>query len=166
MKIFAVVGRSNSGKTTLVEKLVRHYTRGGLKVSTIKSIRHDYEMDHPGKDSYRHREAGAFSSAITSGKKFSLISTIDDDMTPLELAQRYFSHSDLVIIEGYKEGDTQKIEVVGDSSEDPLFLSGVDNILLVASDNSLETVLPQYRRDDVEGILRGIEDLILKTTNT
>jgi len=119
--IIPITGRSGSGKTTLIEKLIVYYKIRGKKVSVIKSMRHTFETDSPGKDTFRYRESGAFSSIITNGKKFSLISEIDNEANPLDLADKYFSDSDIIIIEGFKEGNLQKIEVIGDSKETPLF---------------------------------------------
>ncbi len=160
MKIITVVGRSGSGKTTLVERLIERFRARGLAVSAVKSIRHEFHMDRPGKDTYRLREAGARGVAITNGESYASIGTLLPGRSPLELGLFLFPASDVLIIEGYKEGDTWKIEVVGDSAEDPLYASGVDNIRIVVSDRSLETCLPVYGRDDVDGILSAVDGIL------
>lgn len=157
-KIITVTGRSGSGKTTLIERLVKEYTSEGKKVSVIKSMRHDFEVDREGKDTYRYRSAGAAGALITNGKKIALMADISEDETPLTLAKEYFGGYDIVIIEGFKEGNTGKIEVIGDSSEAPLF-QGDSQVVMVVSDREFNTTLPLFRRDDVSGIKECIEKI-------
>lgn len=157
-KIISVTGRSGSGKTTLIEKMIVHYKSLGKKVSVIKSMRHDFDTDPRGKDTYRYRESGASASIITNGKKFALISEIENDANPMELAQKFFTDSDIIIIEGFKEGNQKKIEVIGDSMETPLFYEDM-NIRILVSDKVFDTDLPVFRRDDFDGIIEVIEKL-------
>jgi molybdopterin-guanine dinucleotide biosynthesis protein B len=164
MRMFAVVGRSGSGKTTLVERLVAYYSSRGLRVATMKSMLRDFEMDRPGKDSYRHKLAGARASSISNGRTFALVADIEHGESPVELARRFFSGYDLVIIEGYKDGAFYKIEVVGDSPEAPLFLDEGGGIGILVSDLALETSLPFYKRDDLEGITGALERLFFTVT--
>ena len=159
-QIISVTGRSGSGKTTLIEKMIVHYKSLGKKVSVIKSMRHDFDTDPKGKDTYRYRESGASASIITNGKKFALISGIENDTNPMELAQKYFSDSDIIIIEGFKEGNQKKIEVIGDSKEAPLFYED-KNIRIIVSDRVFDTELPVFRRDDVDGIIGAVENKII-----
>lgn len=157
-KIIIIVGRSNSGKTTLVEKLIRHYKSEGKKVSAIKSMRHDFQMDHEGKDTWRYREAGAFSAAITNGRTMAFVSDIDDDFNPLDIAHRYFPDSDIIIIEGYKESRNTKIEVIGDSTEDPLFIND-GAVKLAVTDREITAPIPVLKRDDIASIVKEIEKI-------
>ncbi len=154
--IITIVGRSGSGKTTLVEKLVRHYKKKGLRVSALKSMRHDFNMDHEGKDSYRYREAGVFSGGITNGRVFAMVRDLEGE-NPMDLALKYYSDSDLVIIEGFKEGNSDKIEVVGNSEEPPLFIEGITNIKFIISDRDIDAGIPVYKRDDIRGISEEID---------
>jgi len=156
-KVVTIVGRSDSGKTTLVEKLIAAYRARGLVVSAVKSMQHDFSIDQPGKDSSRYKEAGADSLIITNGKTYALVSGNRDHADPLKLALRHFSGSDIIIIEGYKEGRTPKVEVVGDSNEPPLYRSGIENIRMIVSDRKQMSGMPVFRRNDVEGIMNGIE---------
>jgi molybdopterin-guanine dinucleotide biosynthesis protein B len=156
--IITITGKSRSGKTTLIEKLIFHYKSTGRKVSVIKSMRHDFHTDPEGKDTYRYRKSGAFSSIITNGKMFSFISDIDDGSDPLVLAKKYFSTSDIIIIEGFKEGKIPKIEVIGDSEEPPLFLTD-KNIQMIVTDKAIDTVLPVFRRNDIKSIIEAIGKL-------
>ncbi len=155
-KIITIIGRSGSGKTTLVEKLIRHYKSEGKKVSALKSMRHDFNIDHEGKDTWRYRDAGVFSAAITNGRMMAFVSDIDTDYTPLDIAHLYFPDSDVIIIEGYKDSRSPKIEVIGDSTEEPLF-AGDDAVKIVVTDREIQTAFPVFRRDDIDAIVNEIE---------
>jgi molybdopterin-guanine dinucleotide biosynthesis protein B len=156
-RIISITGRSGSGKTTLIERLIAHYNSIGENVSVLKSMRHDFETDPAGKDTYRYRESGARASLITNGKKFSLISGIgSSDENPTALAMRYFNESDIIIIEGFKQGSLKKIEVIGDSVENPLFMEDA-GIKILVTDKSFDTTLPVYKRDDIQGIVNAID---------
>ena len=160
-RIISITGRSGSGKTTLIEKLIVYYNSIGEQVSVIKSMRHDFETDPAGKDTYRYRESGARASLITNGKKFALISKIDaGDENPTDLAIRYFNKSDIIIIEGFKQGDFKKIEVIGDGAEAPLFMED-PGIKILVTDKSFDTSLPIYKRDDIPGIIKAIDQFDL-----
>ena len=160
-RIISITGRSGSGKTTLIEKLIVYYNSIGEQVSVIKSMRHDFETDPAGKDTYRYRESGARASLITNGKKFALISKIDaGDENPTDLAIRYFNKSDIIIIEGFKQGNFKKIEVIGDGSEPPLFMED-PGIKILVTDKSFDTPLPIYKRDDIPGIIKAIDQFDL-----
>ncbi len=155
--IINIIGRSNSGKTTIVEKLVTHYRSKGKKVSALKSMRHDFDIDHPGKDSARYRDAGAFSAGITNGEKFAFVADIDEAISPMDIIKTFFKSSDIVILEGYREGDSPKVEVIGDSVENPLYQSGIKNIKILVSDRDIKSDLSLYKRNDIEGIIAAIE---------
>lgn len=155
-KIITITGRSGSGKTTLIERLIKEYITEGLKVSVIKSMRHDFEVDREGKDTHRYRAAGVHSALITNGKKIALMADITDEETPLTLAAKYFGDYDIVIIEGFKEGETRKVEVIGDSTESPLFESD-SNVVMVVSDRKFATRLPLFKRDDIKSIRECID---------
>lgn len=159
-QIISIVGRSSSGKTTLIEGLIRFFNKKGCSISIIKHIKHDFDIDYKGKDTHRYRLAGAFSSIITNDRMFAIISDIYDNMTPVDLANNFLSKSALVIIEGFREGDTPKIEVIGDSTEEPLFMSGVKNIVAIVSDRIIDSKLPLFKRNDIEGIGEFIEKLL------
>lgn len=155
-KIITIIGRSGSGKTTLVEKLIKHYKSAGKKVSALKSMRHDFQIDHEGKDTWRYREAGVFSAAITNGRIMAFVSDIDADYTPLDIAHLYFPDSDIIIIEGYKESRSPKIEVICDSTEEPLFTSD-DAVKIVVTDRDITAALPVFKRDDIAALVNEIE---------
>jgi molybdopterin-guanine dinucleotide biosynthesis protein B len=157
--VIAFTGRSGSGKTTLIEKLVARFSSRGLRVGVIKHMRHDFDIDHPGKDTHRYRGSGAAVSSITNGKSLAIIADGTGGISPLDAAPALFSKCDLVIIEGQKEGAYPKIEVIGASAEPPLYLSGVEGIVALASDLPRETDLPVFRRDDIEPLAMFIARL-------
>lgn len=133
------VGSSGSGKTTLIVKLIRHLSKRGYKVGTIKHTHHHIEIDKRGKDSYRHFHAGATSSMIISPNKIGYVSSVvEGDLN--QLLKQYFPHCDLVIIEGFKDDDTQKIEVYRrETNKSPLYKS-LKNVLAVATDTTFEDI--------------------------
>ena len=157
-KIITITGKSGSGKTTLVEKLIKHYKFEGKKVSALKSMRHDFNIDHEGKDTWRYRDAGVFSAAITNGRMIAFVSDIDTDYTPLDIAHLYFPESDIIIIEGYKESRSPKIEVIGDSAEDPLF-AGDNAVKIIVTDRDITAPIPVFKRNDIISIVNEIEKI-------
>lgn len=115
-KIIAISGVKNSGKTTLIEKLIPYLTREGLRVATIKHDGHDFDPDVKGTDSFRHRIAGAYGTAIFSDKKFMIIK---EEKTNEEELINYFSDADVILLEGFKYSNYPKFEIIrkGNSSE-------------------------------------------------
>jgi molybdopterin-guanine dinucleotide biosynthesis adapter protein len=151
--VIIITGRSGSGKTTLIERLIARYARHGLRVAVVKHMRHDFDIDHPGKDTHRYREAGARISAITNDRSMAIIAGEIGELDPLDAAAALFARCDLVIVEGHKEEeDHPKIEVIGDSAEAPLYCAGVGNIVALACDTHRDTSLPVFRRNDVDAI--------------
>ena len=110
--ILSIVGYSNSGKTTLMEKLVAGLVAKGLRIATIKHSHHQPEMDTPGKDSWRHKQAGASTSLLVGPEKMLMVSDVDEALNPQLLASRLFTDYDLVLVEGYASVSGPKIEVV------------------------------------------------------
>jgi molybdopterin-guanine dinucleotide biosynthesis adapter protein len=160
MKILlSIIGRSGSGKTTLIEKLIKKYRTEGRGVGVLKHMKHDFEMDHKGKDTFRYREAGAAVSAISNDRKFAVTADIGGE-SPVVLASQFFRNVDIVIIEGFKEGDIAKIEVIGDSKESPLFMGGTD-VVAVVTDGIVETKAPVFKRDDIDCIAGFIDKLFM-----
>ncbi|WCK52432.1 molybdopterin-guanine dinucleotide biosynthesis protein B [Aneurinibacillus sp. Ricciae_BoGa-3] len=151
--IVQVVGYSNSGKTTLVTKLIRLFTEQGLTVGSVKHDAHDFEMDKPGKDTWKHREAGAKVVAITSADKAAVLfqerKTLDELLT-------LYQGLDLVIIEGYKLAHYPKIVVVRNKEHEEL-LDNVTGILAVAAWRAIPNCdYRQFHVDDAEAIASEI----------
>ena len=159
MKLFGVTGWKNNGKTTLVERLVTEITGRGLIVSTIKHAHHAFDVDHKGRDSYRHRAAGAQEVLVGSGARWALIHELRGAPEPTmdELLAR-LSPCDLVLIEGYKRGPHPKVEAYRAEAGKELIASDDDTIRLIATDTPLDLERPQRDLDDIT----GIADFILR----
>jgi len=153
MKIFGIAGYSGSGKTTLLEKLIPQFTARGLKVAVIKHAHHGFDIDRPGKDSYRHREAGACEVLLSCNDRWALMHErrSDADVTLDELVAR-LAPCDLVLIEGFKQEPVPKLEVYRPENGKPPLFPGRKDIVAVASDAEVATSLPRLALDDVAGI--------------
>ena len=149
MKIYGVTGWKNAGKTGLMERLVAEITSRGLSVSTIKHAHHSFDVDHPGKDSHRHRVAGAHEVLLASKNRIALMQELRDQEEP-ELAHLLtrLSPVDLVLIEGYKRDRHPKIEAHRSATGQPLIAPGDDTIRAVASDVPLTLDRPVFGLDD------------------
>jgi molybdopterin-guanine dinucleotide biosynthesis protein B len=145
MKIFGFAGYSGSGKTTLIERLIPLFTQRGLTVSLIKHAHHTFDLDQPGKDSYRHRKAGCTEVLVTSSRRWALIHELRDAPEP-SLAEQIerLSPCDLLLVEGYKRERIPKLEVYRSAVGEPLIHPGDANIVAIASDTRLDTRLPQF----------------------
>jgi molybdopterin-guanine dinucleotide biosynthesis protein B len=153
MKIFGIAGWSGSGKTTLLEKLIPQFTARGLRVSVIKHAHHGFDIDRPGKDSYRHREAGASEVLLSCNDRWALMHERrnEADVTLDELLAR-LAPCDLVLIEGFKQEPVPKLEVYRPENGKPPLFPERSDIVAVASDMALATSLPRLALDDVAGI--------------
>ena len=153
--VFGVTGWKNSGKTTLVVKLVAEFTRRGWRVSTVKHAHHAFDIDVPGTDSFRHREAGASEVMIVSGTRWALMHELRDEAEPpLAGMLARISPCDLILVEGYKREGHPKIEARRREagSREPLSLRDL-SIVAVAADHAVETGgLPAFSLDDAAGI--------------
>ena len=135
MNIYGIVGWKNAGKTGLMERLVTEMTSRGLRVSTVKHAHHSFDVDHPGKDSHRHRIAGATEVLLASRNRFALMHELRDAPEPtLSTLLERLSPVDLVLIEGYKRDAHPKVEAHRASTGNPLIASGDPTIRAVASD--------------------------------
>lgn len=154
MNIYGIVGWKNSGKTTLVERLVSEITGRGFSVSTVKHAHHAFDVDHKGKDSFRHRVAGASEVLLASRNRWALMHEIRDDAEPplSELLEK-LSPVDLVLIEGYKRDSHAKVEAHRAETKQGLLASEDATVTAVASNYVVDGLsVPQFDLDDVTGI--------------
>ena len=153
MKIYGVTGWKNAGKTGLMERLVAEITSRGFSVSTIKHAHHSFDVDHPGKDSHRHRVAGAQEVLLASKNRIALMRELRDQEEP-DLAHllTWLSSVDLVLIEGYKRDRHPKIEAHRSATGQPLIAPGDDTIRAVASDVPLTLERPVFDLDDTTAL--------------
>lgn len=150
--IFGITGWKNSGKTQLVTRLVSEFTARGFRVSTVKHAHHNFDIDRPGADSYRHREAGASEVALVSGRRWALMHELrDEDEPPLDQILSRLAPCDLILIEGYKRENHPKIEARRTATRDRGALAPEDpNILAIAADHELaKESLPVFDLDDI-----------------
>jgi molybdopterin-guanine dinucleotide biosynthesis protein MobB len=161
MKIFGIAGFKNAGKTTLVVELIKEFRQRGLRVATIKHAHHEFDIDHPGKDSHQHREAGAEEVIVASSRRWAHIRELDkaDEPSVDELLQ-HLGDVDLVLIEGYKHGLHPKLELRRTGREAPELAGTDDSIKAVVNDGPAETAgLPLLERSNVV----AIADFILQS---
>lgn len=153
MKIFGFAGWSGSGKTTLIEKLIPLFVARGLKVSLVKHAHHSFEVDQPGKDSYRHRHAGCSEVLVTSSRRWVLMHELRGAAEPsLEEHVKRIAPCDLLLVEGFKRERIPKLEVYRAAVGESLLHPHDASIVAIARDQRLETLLPQFDLDDAPGI--------------
>ena len=153
MKTIGFAGWSGSGKTTLIEKLIPQFTRRGLRVSLIKHAHHTFDVDQPGKDSYRHRHAGANEVLVTSSRRWVLMHELRGEHEPkFEDQLRHFSPCDLLIVEGFKYAAIPKIEVWRAETGEPLLHPNDPHIVAIATDAKIETKLPVLDLNEVNAV--------------
>jgi molybdopterin-guanine dinucleotide biosynthesis protein B len=151
--LVAIVGKSDAGKTTLIEKLVPELVKLGLRVGTVKHDAHSFEIDHPGKDSWRHGRAGAEAYVIASPERLAFITRLDGELPLVEIVGRYYGGFDLVLAEGYKRTAPHRVELfrVGAGHAEPLCAPGEALALVTDAD------LPHAHRfglEDAAGLAR------------
>ena len=157
MKIFGVTGWKNSGKTGLMERLITEFTARGLTVSSIKHAHHSFDIDHPGRDSYRHRDAGARQVLLASRNRWALMHELrDEDEPSLGDLLKQLSPVDLVLIEGYKRDRHPKIEAHRKETGQPLIAPEDETIVAVASDTSVAIDRPVLDLNDTAAIANFI----------
>ncbi len=161
MNVFGVVGWKNAGKTGLMERLVSEITSRGITVSTVKHAHHTFDVDHAGKDSYRHRVAGATEVLLASRNRFALMHELRQEEEPtLETLLQKLAPVDLVLVEGYKRDSHPKVEAHRAETGNPLIAPDDPTVRAVASDTALELDRPVFDLDDT----KAIADFILSET--
>ena len=159
--IVSIVGKSNSGKTTLIEKIIPELIRRGYRVATIKHDVHGFDIDEEGKDSWRHRKAGADAVILSSPKQIALIRSVDRDLAAAELGDRFIDDVDIIITEGFKKDIQPKIEVFRKEMHRDLLTTTDDNVLAVVSNQTFDLSVPCLDLDDVNGVVDVIEKTFL-----
>ncbi len=153
MNLFGIVGWKNAGKTGLMERLVSEITSRGYRVSTVKHAHHSFDVDHEGKDSHRHRVAGATEVLLASRNRFALMHELRaEDEPSLEMLLRKLSPVDLVLVEGYKRDAHPKVEAHRGETGNPLIAPGDPTVRAVASDTPLEIDRPVFDLNDTKAV--------------
>ena len=148
--VVSLIGKANSGKTTLLERLIPALITRGVRVGTIKHHHGtDFIMDYPGKDTWRHKQAGASVVALSSPSGVGLVRDTDHDLSLEELVEAYFQDVDLVLTEGYKGGAALKVELFrAEAHREPL-ANRDESWLAMVSDQPLECGIPLFHPDQV-----------------
>src|SRR5215471_14745194 len=153
MNVIGLAGWSGAGKTTLLTRVIPLFAGQGLRVSVIKHAHHDFDVDVPGKDSWRHREAGAEEVLVSSGRRWALMHELRGAREPRlpELLAK-LSPVDLVIVEGFKREPHRKIEVHRAANGKPLLFPDDPGIVGIVTDAKVETRLPVVHLDDIDAV--------------
>ena len=158
MKVIGLAGWSGAGKTTLLTRIIPHFLAKGIRVSVIKHAHHAFDVDVPGKDSWRHRESGATEVLVSSARRWALMHELRGASEPRlpELLAR-MSRVDLVVVEGVKSEPHRKIEVHRAANGKPLLFPDDPAIAGIAADIAVETALPLAHLDDIPAIAAMME---------
>ncbi|MDQ6962005.1 MAG: molybdopterin-guanine dinucleotide biosynthesis protein B [Mariprofundaceae bacterium] len=160
-----IVGYSGSGKTTLLERLIPDLKAKGLRVATLKHTHHAVDMDKRGKDSWRHKQAGADTSALVGAGQWMMVCDLSEDFTPQQWANRYASDHDVVLVEGYHSMQGHKIEVVR-AARSMQARCHADELLAVVSDvPDLDVPCPQLALDDIDALSLFIKNWLQTGVN-
>jgi molybdopterin-guanine dinucleotide biosynthesis adapter protein len=161
--VISIVSKKNCGKTTLLEKLIPELKRRGYRVGTLKHDIHGFDIDHEGKDTFRHKAAGADTVAISCPWKVSVIKDVAEELTPEQIVKQYFENVDIVLTEGYKRAGLPKIEVFRkEAHHQPIHAKGQSNTLVaLVSDVHLDLGVPHFDINDVKGLADLIENKFL-----
>lgn len=161
MKVFGFAGYSGSGKTTLIEKLIPRFKARGLAVSLIKHTHHNFDVDQPGKDSYRHRAAGANEVLLACDTRWVLMHELRGAPEPtLEEQLQVLSPCDLVLVEGFKQTPISKLEIHRPAHGKPPIWPENPSVVAVASDAPLDCPLPVLDLNDPDAIVQFILDFL------
>ena len=158
MEPIGIIGWKNSGKTTLITRLLPALRRQGARVSTIKHVHHSIDLDEPGKDTFRHREAGAVDVVLFSDARWAILHERREhelaDEPDLNMLMRHMTDVDLVLVEGFKNQPIRKVEIRASEDAEPMANRGITDIIAVVTDGPPDALLPTFGRDEVEPLSR------------
>jgi molybdopterin-guanine dinucleotide biosynthesis adapter protein len=159
--IVSVVGWSDSGKTTYLERLIPELAGRGHRICAVKHDAHGFEIDTPGKDSWRLKRAGAAVSVVSGPAKIAVIADTGRDLTLAEIRERFVTDVDLIVSEGFKKDVHPKIEVFRRGIRDRLLCTAADGLIAVAADCPVETDAPVIDLADVGAMADLIEKIVM-----
>lgn len=160
--IVSIVGKSGSGKTTLLVKVIEELTRRGYTVGIIKHDAHGFEIDHEGKDSWRHKKAGAATVALSSPEKFAVIKDVEAEWSPERIIASYLTDVDVVVAEGFKKSPFPKIEVLRKANSAKPVCGKDKRLIAFATDSKLKCKVPVIDINDFKSVTNLIEKEIIK----
>lgn len=158
--IFAIVGASKSGKTTLMEKIVGELKKRNYRVAVIKHDVHGFEIDHKGRDTYRIREAGSDITIISSPEKLALVEKREEESNLEEIIANHINNIDIILLEGYKSHPVPKVEIKKEGQN--IITQDDEKLLAIISDEEVTSKLPVIKRDDFLKVVELIEKEINK----
>jgi molybdopterin-guanine dinucleotide biosynthesis adapter protein len=159
--IISIVSKKRSGKTTLIERLIPELIQRGYQVGTLKHDTHGFSMDHEGKDTWRHKRAGARTIAISSPWQLSIIMDVEKEISIDSIATNYYKNVDIIITEGYVKAGKPQIEVFRSEAHDtPLAID--DTRIALVTDTALDLGVPVFELDDICGIANFVIEKFLK----
>ena len=162
MKICGIVGWKNSGKTFFAQKLISYFATQKFNVASIKHAHHDFDIDKPGTDSFLHRKAGSQEVIVSSSKRWAKITELNNSKEKqLDELLIELNDPDIVIVEGFKNANHYKLEIINDKLDETNYLfPNLNNIIGIVSDLKINTTIKQFKRNEVE----TIANYILKKT--
>lgn len=164
--IISIVGKSNSGKTTFIEKLVKELTYRGYKIGTIKHDVHGFKLDHEGKDSYRHKASGAVTAIISGPNQIGMVKDVKQELNIDDIARNYLNDVDLILTEGYKKENKQKIEIIKKEISTESLCTSDDRVLAVISDFDINiNDSPGYDFENIKEVVDLLEQKVLFPRN-
>ena len=156
MKIIGIIGWKNSGKTFFAQRIISELKRKGKKVSSIKRAHHNFDIDMPQTDSYLHRKAGSTQVIVSSSKRWAKITELNNKSErKLKYLLNELDKTDIVIVEGFKNDEHPKIEIICESNKEHLF-SSITNVIALISENKLDSKLPQFKKNEIDLIVEFI----------
>lgn len=161
--VISFVGKAESGKTTLLEKLIPELRRRGYQIGVIKHHVHEFDMDTPGKDTWRHAQAGAATVVLSSPTGIGLIENTATDLPISQLVERFFQKVDLVLTEGYKHESFPKIEVVRRGNRQTPIQNRDNSWIAIISDINVTADLPHFGLEEISELADFLEKHYLKT---
>lgn len=153
--VVSIVGKSDSGKTWVLERLIRELKQRGYHIAAVKHEAHGFELDQPGKDSWHLAQAGSDIVILSSPQQLALIKQVGHDYAPTEFSPLIGEDIDLVLTEGYKKGDAPKIEVHRKDYGELLCSS--EELVAIVTDEPLDSPVPQYIPEDIKGLADFLE---------
>ncbi len=158
--VVSIISKKKSGKTTFIVKMIQELKKRVYQIGTLKHDTHGFDIDHEGKDTYKHKQAGSDTVAISSPWKVSIIKDVSEEMTLDQIVKSYFMDVDIVITEGYKNANKPQVEIFRSSAHQfPIYQKGdLHPLIAMVSDTKIDMDVPVYNINDVKGVV----DLIVK----
>jgi len=160
--VISIIGRSNTGKTTLIEKLIPEFCRRGYRVATIKHAPGGFDIDREGKDSWRYKKAGAYKTIIISPTELALMEVFEREYSIEELVDLYIKDADVILLEGHKNNPYPKIEVLREDIKPLPRVGKEDQWIAVVGDEKQDVGIPHFRVDEIQKLADLIEDRYLR----